>query len=334
MKKTFLLLSLILSTCICFAFADQDRSKNPFSLESSLPNQQVPPNSNRIVDKDLNVSPQLEPKKQKNTFITLGLAYLFPGLGHLYLGEMREARQLAGSSLAGLGTVAFGATRNGTTARDLIQSGITVMSTTWSYGIYAAYRDVRKSRIDSKYSYKMPQDSFAELTLASFQPSIMKKPEVWGGILGALALGTAISYFTFPEEANISCSTSSRTRPIFAFPTGIAEESLFRGYLQSQISELSNPTVGIIGSSLIFGAAHIPNAQLISKEHRWRYYTFSIPFITAFGSYFGWLTLKNQSLKESVAVHAWYDFVLFLASSLAVQSAIKVTPRFQVSFSF
>ena len=110
--------------------------------------------------------------------------------------------------------------------------------------------------------------------------------------------------------------------PFFALPVGISEEALFRGYLQSQLLEKLNPFGGILISSLAFGASHISNATLMQKEDRWRYYSFSIPLITALGAYLGWLTHKNHSLQESVAVHTLYDLVLFTGSALATKAAI------------
>ena len=82
------------------------------------------------------------------------------------------------------------------------------------------------------------------------------------------------------------------------------------------------PIGGITLSSLIFGAAHIPNAAEMSQDDRRRYYTFGLPLITGLGAYFGWLTYKNNSLKESVAVHAWYDFILMGLGALASEAVV------------
>ena len=117
--------------------------------------------------------------------------------------------------------------------------------------------------------------------------------------------------------------------PIRAFSVGISEETLFRGYLQSQFAEITTPWSGIIMSSLAFGVAHISNATYMSHEHRKNYYRFSLPFITAFEVYFGWMTYKNQSLQEAVALHSWYDFLLFAMQAIAPQAAITGEPGFE-----
>jgi membrane protease YdiL (CAAX protease family) len=217
--------------------------------------------------------------------------------------------------------------------------GITSLVTfqaTWSYGLYAAYRDVRKYNGQIGYSYKMPTDSFSDLAYAPFRFSVLKKPEVWGGFLGAFALATATAYFAFPGEAHIELSSSPTLHlsSIAALPIGIGEESMFRGFLQSALLEFIPPWAGIALSSLSFGAAHIPNAMALPKEDRWRYYTFSLPLITGMGAYFGWLTYKNRSLQESVAIHTWYDFVLLAASSFANTAAATGRPGFALAIPF
>jgi membrane protease YdiL (CAAX protease family) len=183
----------------------------------------------------------------------------------------------------------------------------------------------------------MPQDSLSDLAYAPFQMKVMKKPEVWGGILGALALGTTLSYFAFRDDlANVRMDTSGSLMPLLALPIGIGEESFFRGFVQPACMELcGSPWGGITLSSLSFGAAHIGNAKGFPPELQKRYYTVSIPFLTSFGAYFGWLAYKNCSLKEAVAIHAWYDFTLMAISALAETQANTSEPRaFAISLPF
>lgn len=73
------------------------------------------------------------------------------------------------------------------------------------YNVYAAYRDARKFNHFEGYSYQMPIDSGFDLALAPFQWSVVRKPEVWGGLLGALTAVSVLSYFTYPDEQNIDC---------------------------------------------------------------------------------------------------------------------------------
>ena len=199
--------------------------------------------------------------------------------------------------------------------------------------MYAAYRDARTFIHDTGYIHPMPKDNLNDLIKAPFQWSVMKKPEVWGGIIGMLGVGIGVSYFLMPSTpASVG---GSNMLPINAFPVGIGEEAFFRGYLQSAAYETLGTWGSITLSSLLFGAAHIPNGLAINNQVlQKRYFQVAIPLITTYGVYFGWLTHKNTSLKESVAVHAWYDFTLFLASYTLVRSAINQTPTFAVAFNF
>lgn len=256
-------------------------------------------------------------KASKTPLLAVGLSALFPGLGHIYLDDMKTAGGLMSST--GLGASLALSMQSNEMAST---SGRMFVQNTWMYSIYASYRDARLYNGNAAYAYSMPTDHLSDLAYAPFQFSILKKPEVWGGIIGALAIGIGTVYFAFPHEAHIRLDLSHATEmPFLALPIGIGEESFFRGYLQSTLAESCTPWGGIALSSLAFGAAHIPNAMILDEEDRWRYYCFSLPVITGMGAYFGWLTHKNHSLKESVAVHTWYDFIIMSASVLASYKA-------------
>lgn len=268
--------------------------------------------------------------RHKNSFLAVSLSFLTPGLGHAYLGDFKTAGSLFGSSCLFRG---FNYLKLFKDAFYDINSHIS--QHTWFYGVYAAYRDVRTYNNEEGYYYKMPKDSFTDLAWAPFQWSVLKKPEVWGGFLGAFALGMGLQYFLFSKKSEVHLKFSRGAMyPLVAFPVGIGEESFCRGYLQSYLSEMFTPVGGIVISSLIFGAMHLPQTLFWGHKERRRYMLSVLPFITSFGAYFGWLTHKNHSLKESVAVHTWYDFAVFLVSYSAIQSAAIGKPSFAFSMPF
>lgn len=270
-------------------------------------------------------SPIFDLRPPKNSFVAVSLSTLMPGLGHLYLGDIKTAASLIGISGLGVGGVTFSNSK---------EVSFLILQNTWCYGIYAAYRDIREYNGQAGYFHRMPKDSFDELAGAPFSLKILRKPEVWGGLLGKFALAFTIAYLALPKESTLSDSWANGMRSLVAFPVGLGEESFFRGFIQSQLSEMFTPWGGICLSSLIFGAVHIPNARGLAPDNRLRYYTFGIPLITLGGLYYGWLTYKNQSLQESVALHTWYDFILIALGSFAGQAAITGGAKWAVALPF
>jgi membrane protease YdiL (CAAX protease family) len=91
----------------------------------------------------------------------------------------------------------------------------------------------------------------------------------------------------------------------------LAEESTFRGLLQSGWSRSAGETRGWIYGSLAFGLIHTTNILFIDPSQRLSYLAVGVPFITLLGSYLGlayrW---SGYSLAPSVAIHFWYDFLI------------------------
>lgn len=294
------------------------------------------PAAESIRKQDLQLPSQVPPLRQlKDPGTATLLSSIVPGLGHVYLDDMKTASALMGAAVCGAGLYFSPATRN-PSVRGFVFS--TFLATSF-YSVYAAYRDTRLYNGVSQYTYSMPMDSLADLTYAPFKWSVIKKPEVWGGVLGALGLASIVYAVAHPRgtekiHKNLAASTYHHL-PIRALPVGVGEEAYFRGYLQSALSENWGPTAGIAVSSIFFGAAHFQNAQYLRKSDRWRYYTFSMPLIATIGAYLGWLTQKNRSMQESVAIHTWYDAIVFSLDFLYDYKASIATPKeFTVSIPF
>ena len=325
------LFALLLSTSLLFAENQEIAlAEVPTFTSPSLPNLQ-----------GTKLAPLL-PKSHRSSFGAVILAFV-PGLGHVYLGDLITASQLFGTAII-----------RRTLASDYKTapySNLASYGTITMYSVYAAYRDVRINNGQVGYSYKMPMDTFDDLSTASFSWGVLKKPEVWGGYLGALTLGTTVGYFSMKsskekrKNSEIDLATSDLSNDIFpfsAFSVGVGEEAFFRDFLQSAFAENLSPAGAIIASSIVFGAAHMSNVTSFNSStgkfsfnKGWeRYLTYSIPYISTLGGYMGWLTHKNKSLKSSVALHSWYDFTLFSIISLAGTSAVAGNPNFSLSFDF
>jgi hypothetical protein len=80
---------------------------------------------------------------------------------------------------------------------------------------------------------------------------------------------------------------------------GVAEELVFRGYLQRQFTAWGRgaPAAGVVFSALMFGSAHgyegIRNMFLLS----------------IFGALFSLLALYRRSLRAGMLAHSWHDLV-------------------------
>jgi membrane protease YdiL (CAAX protease family) len=83
---------------------------------------------------------------------------------------------------------------------------------------------------------------------------------------------------------------------------GLVEELVFRGYFQRQFTAWGRgaAVVGVVASSLLFGAAH--GYQGIHN----------MIFLSLFGAMFSMLVLFRRSLRPGIFAHAWNDFAMGL----------------------
>jgi membrane protease YdiL (CAAX protease family) len=82
---------------------------------------------------------------------------------------------------------------------------------------------------------------------------------------------------------------------LVALLAGVGEELLFRGVIQSVAGQWTTPLVGVIITSLLFGAAHA-----LSKLY--------FILATAIGLCFGALVLQYDDLVAPMVAHSLYDF--------------------------
>jgi len=80
---------------------------------------------------------------------------------------------------------------------------------------------------------------------------------------------------------------------------GVSEELLFRGVIQTAISNTTTPFLGIVISSFVFGLMHFYNRLYIL-----------ITFLV--GLILGYLYHESKSLVLVMTMHAVYDFFAFM----------------------
>jgi len=99
---------------------------------------------------------------------------------------------------------------------------------------------------------------------------------------------------------------------LLCITAGIVEEFVFRGYLLQQFSSLRiiggarfNLCIGVIASSLLFGAAH--GYEGIG----------GMIVITAYGAMFCILAIYRGSLRAGMIAHAWHDSITGIIVAVA-----------------
>jgi len=193
----------------------------------------------------------------------------------------------------------------------------------WCWSIFAAYRDARlfNERHGYRYRYPTPKEELSDVLLAPFSPEVMLKPEVGAGLFVWLAAGLALSYAVEGSLTSPRGNVFSRKRINFMgrrmqpaagmalgeayyvglfTPVGIGEEALFRGYLQTNMTDAWGPTVGRVVSSIFFGLAHAGNALFIEDPQAQKeYLVYALPYLTLSGAFLGWVYQHNNfSLNE------------------------------------
>ena len=250
-------------------------------------------------------------------------AGLLPGYLQLCRGRTQE-----GALLAGLGTaeLATGLVAGATSGFGSAAAGVPLLA----FGdlLTAGVMDaVLESQRAARLRF-VPQESLTELVRAPFSPDVLSRPMVWGGILGALAAGLAVSRLL---DGPVDTSRFGRRPVLFGhtvnsaagYPlagaigiglfehVAIAEESAFRGLLQSGWARSQGEDRGWIYGSLAFGLIHSTNILFLDPSQRLKYLAIGVPFITVLGSYLG-LAYRHgdYSLAPPVAIHFWYDFLI------------------------
>ena len=250
------------------------------------------------------------------------LSLIFPGT--LALCEGRTAE---GSALAGLGAtelasgLAFGI-KDGFGSTQALLPFFVFSDLLAADSLDARLRQQRALRL----TY-VPPETIPELAVAPFSPEILAEPAVWAGIAGTVGLGLLYSRLVDgPFDAS-----NAGTRPVLFGRTvqtlpgyasagavglgvfehvSIAEEMIFRGYIQSGLTRRYGEDEGWLLGSLIFGAFHATNILFIDPGQRLHYLYADVPFITVVGSYLGYAYRNDRfSLSAPVAIHFWYDFL-------------------------
>jgi membrane protease YdiL (CAAX protease family) len=257
------------------------------------------------------------------------LGLFFPGLSQICMGERAKGSAMVALGAAELSTgLAVGFSVKDAQGRpDFSHPGATLpllgLQDLYMYGVadWLVQRDLAAQKLYA------PADTLTDLLAAPLNIEVMKRPSVWVGLLGALALGVGASLLVNDidgKKVGTDPQLFGRTfHGAVGYPLGLgieatlfahvapAEETFFRGVLQSSLARSRGENTGWLLGSLIFGLVHAPNAFALPEDKRVLYLAVGVPVITLVGTYMGWIYKESgYSLAPSTAFHFWYDFLL------------------------
>jgi hypothetical protein len=186
---------------------------------------------------------------------------------------------------------------------DLYGTALTDLSL---YSAFGAYRDARLAMDNRGYATPAPHESLAEAAYAPFQWEYLSRLTTWVPLLialyGVVTPPDSSSYVYAPRGG----LTRDELGAGFALQyemVAVGEEGFFRGVLNNGFSSAFGETWGLVTSSTAFGLAHTGQGTQASGLQA-----------GVFGLYLGWLQQRNDyDIRQGVAIHFWWDFLLGLA---------------------
>lgn len=172
------------------------------------------------------------------------------------------------------------------------------------YSVYSSYRDAGGISNSKKENY-------LDLAFSSFNPKFIFNKKFLIPISLALII-TGYETSHPPKNPEITLLYPGMKRSgymnfytgVLSFNAGVSEEAFFRGFINHYLIHKVGLELGILSSSLIFGAAHLGNSLG------------NAIFATFFGAYLGYLHYKeNWDIRQGIAIHFWWD-VIIIASTL------------------
>ncbi|CDH18581.1 CPBP family intramembrane metalloprotease [Xenorhabdus bovienii] len=152
---------------------------------------------------------------------------------------------------------------------------------------------------------------FCMPSLFTRKPVAEAFPHVWAALIVAIPalLGLATELGGLAVELHLP-----NWFPAFVvaniFFVSLAEEALFRGYLQQKLSQLINPYLALVITSLIFGAAHFAGGSLL------------MIFATLAGLIYGLAWMWSGRLWVAVAFHVSLNLGHLLFFTYPVKSLL------------
>jgi membrane protease YdiL (CAAX protease family) len=180
----------------------------------------------------------------------------------------------------------------------------TLWLNTHFYSAYDAYRSRRRQLGGLGYNTPTPREGLGELALAPIRPRYLLRPTTLVPLLAPLysLAKPAEGGWVTVTDSSIDRGEIAAMNTVRYGSVAVGEEALFRGVVNTDLSDRWGPWVGLALSSAIFGAAHSGTGG-----------TADVGVATGYGAYLGWLQQHNDyRLGEVVALHFWWDFLIGL----------------------
>ncbi|HEX5234059.1 MAG TPA: CPBP family intramembrane glutamic endopeptidase [Silvibacterium sp.] len=132
-------------------------------------------------------------------------------------------------------------------------------------------------------------------------------------VLAATATVLRLVHLIEPQKALLAIAPQTLGQMLLwlalCVTAGVVEEFVFRGYLLQQFTSINGKLwIGVIASSLLFGAAH--GYEGIG----------GMITITVYGVLFCLLAIHRRSLRAGMIAHAWHDSITGIVLAIAKHS--------------
>ena len=295
--------------------------------------------------------PPAPPHPHKSAAKAGWLAALFPGLGHLYLGEGRRGAVFLGAETLELGAAIATVTTSGYDPEDPSDTRanrallpLAWLQNTHLLGVYDAWRIARERAPPGRYRTPTPTPDTPGMLLAPFAGRQLLRPAVivplalvWGAGIGCglYCEGNEptfrelerIPIFSRELDRNAALAAAGGYYTATFYAVGIGEEALFRGVIQTALEESWGPTWGWVGATAIFGSLHALNGATAGEA------AIAVGVTSVLGGYLGWLYQHDgHDLTAPVFVHTWYDVGIGLTVFLLDPEHQPFTASFSIPF--
>ena len=105
-----------------------------------------------------------------------------------------------------------------------------------------------------------------------------------------------------PPDLRLPWWTAISALLMLAVVAGVTEEVGVRGYLQGSVEDAGFPIFAVIYSSVVFTLLHANKAWFVEQ---------AVPMFLA-ATWYGYLTLRTQSIYPMILIHTALDAILFL----------------------